>query len=235
VAAGERLKTEPGLRVVVLSGEGRAFCAGLDKSNFERMGSAAPNTDKDRELGRLGQRTHGIANKMQYVAWVWREVPVPVIAALHGFAFGGGFQIALGADIRIATPDTKLSVMEMKWGLVPDMSGIALMRTLARDDVIRELTYTARIFSAQEGVGLGFVTKLSADPLADALALAGEIAGRNPDAVRAAKRLMNACADGTNAQLLQAESDEQDRIIGGANQIEAVLSQLQQRPARYAG
>src|SRR5262245_19555121 len=133
---GARLKAEPGLRAVVLSGEGRAFCAGLDMASFADM--AIPNAAQQEDrlgLRTLKARTHGLANSVQQVAWQWRELPVPVIAAVHGVAFGGGFQIMLGADLRYAAPATKFSVMEIKWGLVPDMAGTQLMRHLARDDV----------------------------------------------------------------------------------------------------
>src|SRR6267154_3971968 len=147
VTATERLAHEKGVRAVVLSGEGKAFCAGLDMGSFAAMkqdGDAVPGV-RD-----LTNRTHGIANRPQQCAWQWRELPVPVIAAVHGVAFGGGFQIALGADMRYATADTRFSVMEIKWGLVPDLSGTQLMRHLAREDVVRELTYTGRVFNGTE-------------------------------------------------------------------------------------
>ena len=187
---GEQLRHDRSLRAVVLSGNGRAFCAGLD---FEGIGALAsgrgflPFTD-------LSRRSHGIANWAQHVVWQWRELQVPVIAAVHGVAFGGGFQLALGADIRYAAPDTKFSIMETKWGIVPDMAGTQLMRHLAREDVIRELTYTARLFSAEEAQGYGFVTRVAADPREAAMATAREIAGRSPDAIRAAKRLRETAA-----------------------------------------
>ena len=230
IAAGERLKTERGVRAVVLSGEGKAFCAGLDMGNFQRTAEAGSDP---RPEGRLIARTHGLANRPQYAAWVWRDVPVPVIAAVHGVAFGGGFQVMLGADIRLAAPDTKLSVMEIKWGLVPDMAGTVLMRALMRDDVIRELTYTGRIFTAEEGASLGVVTRLTADPLAEAQSLARDSAAKNPDAIRAAKRLLNAAQEAAPADALMAESREQTAIAGKPNQVEAVMAQLQKRPPRF--
>ena len=152
IATGERLKTEPGLRAVVLSGEGRAFCAGLDMGSFGRMAQAPRTADAPRDGG-LAARTHGIANRAQYAVWVWREIPVPVIAAIQGVAFGGGFQLALGADMRFLAPDARMSIMEIKWGLVPDMAGTQLMRHLVREDMVRELTYTGRIFSGEEASG----------------------------------------------------------------------------------
>lgn len=220
-AAIDELETMAGLRAVVLSGEGRAFCAGLDMMSMQ-SGNASAGKD-------LLVRTHDAANDFQQVAWGWRMLPVPVIAAVHGIAFGGGFQIMSGADIRLARPDTRMSIMEMKWGLVPDMAGIALWRTLVRDDVLRELTYTAREFSGEEAAAMGFVTRLADDPLAEALTLARTIAGRHPQAIRGAKRLYNAAADSDAAALLLAESEEQRAVIRTPNQIEAVRANLEKR------
>jgi enoyl-CoA hydratase/carnithine racemase len=225
---GAQLAVTPGLRVVVLSGAGRAFCAGLDRSEFDRMTSGDSIVAND-----LIRRTHGVANLPQHAAMLWRELPVPVIAAVHGVAFGGGFQVMLGADIRIVAPDTTLSIMETKWGLVPDMAGIALMRLFARDDVIRELTYTARQFSGVEAVGFGFATRTAVDPLVEALALAQEIAGRSPDAIRSAKRLLNTNGGGELAEILLAESREQGPLIGSPNQIEAVRANLEKRAPNF--
>ena len=230
IDAGTRLKADPKVRAVVISGEGKAFCAGLDMGNFQRTADAGSDP---RPEGRLMARTNGLANRPQYAAWVWREVPVPVIAAVHGVAFGGGFQVMLGADMRYAAPDTKLSVMEIKWGLVPDMAGTVLMRHIMRDDVIRELTYTGRIFTAEEGAKLGVITRLTSDPRADALATAREITQKNPEAIRAAKRLLNAAPLAPIGDALLAESREQTAIAGKPNQIEAVMSQLQKRPPQF--
>ncbi len=230
IETGTRLKTEGGVRAVVISGEGRAFCAGLDMGNFQRTAAAGGETRPD---GRLIARSNGIANRPQYAAWVWREVPVPVIAAVHGVAFGGGFQVMLGADIRYAAPDTRFSVMEVKWGLVPDMAGTILMRSLVRDDVIRELTYTGRIFEASEAERLGLVTRITADPRTAALETAREIAGKNPDAIRAAKRMFNALPLATDADGLMTESREQTALGGSPNQVEAVMAQLQKRAPNF--
>jgi enoyl-CoA hydratase/carnithine racemase len=232
--AGERLKTEKGVRAVVISGEGKAFCAGLDMGNFGKMADGSRKQGESTAGGKLDSRTHGESNRAQYAAMIWRDVPVPVIAAVHGVAFGGGFQIMLGADIRYTAPDTKLSVMEIKWGLVPDMAGLELMRHLAREDVVRELTYSGRIFSGEEAFQYGFATRVTSDPRGDALKLAHEIAGRNPHAIRAGKRLFNLAARGTAAEILLAESDEQVKLIGSPNQIEAVMSNMQKRAANYA-
>jgi enoyl-CoA hydratase/carnithine racemase len=157
VATGEKLKTEKGVRAVVLSGEGRAFCAGLDTRNFSEMASGTHRVNLETITGSntATARTAGGANRAQQAVMVWREIPVPVIAAVHGVAFGGGFQLCLGADMRFVAPDAQLSVMEVKWGLVPDMAGIVLMRGLVRDDVARELIFSGRIFNGREALGLG--------------------------------------------------------------------------------
>src|ERR1700722_18179517 len=178
VATGERLKTQQGLRAVVLSGEGPDFCAGLDFGSFqamrdgERLSATAELPPSDGPARAAGQRA----------AYVWAELPVPVIAAVRGNALGGGLQISLGADIRIVAPDARLSVFEVAWGLIPDMTGSQLLPELVGRDVAKELTYTARI---------GLATRTDPDPLAAALALAAQIAGRSPDAIRAAKRLLD--------------------------------------------
>ncbi|MBU1325924.1 MAG: crotonase/enoyl-CoA hydratase family protein [Alphaproteobacteria bacterium] len=215
-----RLAAMPGVRAVVLSGEGRGFCAGLD---MQTMGGLA-GADLD-----IVSRTHGLANLFQQAAWGWRDLPVPVIAAGHGVIFGGGLQIFSGADLRIVRPDARLSVMEMKWGIVPDMAGFALWRGLVRDDVLRELVYTAREFTGEAAVALGFATRLADDPCAEAMALAHAIAARNPDAVRAAKRLANLSRDDGADRVLTAESVEQAALIATPNQIEAVMANVQTR------
>jgi enoyl-CoA hydratase/carnithine racemase len=222
---GARLKQDQGLRAVVLSGEGRAFCAGLD---VERMAAVA-NGDNLLPFSGLDQRTHGVANLVQHIVWLWRELPVPVIAAVHGIALGGGFQLALGADMRYVAPGTRLGVIETKWGLVPDMAGSQLMRHLAREDVVRELTFTARIFSAEEAIAYGFATRLEADPRAAALATAHEIAALSPHAVRAAKRLLNQAVATTACEGLIAETMAQKALLGSPDQIEAVRANLEKR------
>jgi enoyl-CoA hydratase/carnithine racemase len=214
IAAGDRLRRESGLRAVVLSGAGRAFCAGIDTGRFEGGG---------RRKSTHAPRTRGIANDSQYVVWVWRELPVP------GGAFGAGFQLLLGADMRYIAPGTKLSIMETKWGLVPDMAGTQLFRHLAREDIVRELTYTGRVFGADEALTYGFATRVTEDPHAAAMATAREIAGRSPSAVRAAKRLLNAAPVTDKASGLLAESLEQDLLIGQPHQLEASRAIVEKR------
>ncbi|MFM9829810.1 MAG: crotonase/enoyl-CoA hydratase family protein [Sphingomonas sp.] len=224
IDAIEEVRGMAGVRCVVLSGEGRAFCAGLDMASMASGGTGVS----------IAERTHGDANMVQQVAWGWRTLPMPVIAAVHGVAFGGGFQIMSGADIRIASPFTRFSIRELHWGLVPDMAGIALWRGLARDDVLRELTYTAREFDGSEARELGFVTALADDPWGEAMTLAKLIAARNPEAIRGAKTLFNRAADEDGASLLQAESDVQLQVIRRPNQVEAVMANMQKRAAVFS-
>ncbi len=225
IAAGEELREMKGLRAVVLSGEGRAFCAGLDISSF----TAAPPGDAKP----LTERTHGNANKFQEVAMTWRKCPVPVIAAVHGVCFGGGLQIASGADIRVVHPDTRMAIMEMKWGLVPDMGGYALWRGLVRDDSLRELVYTNREFTGVEAKELGLATFVEEDPLARATEIAETIAQRNPEAIRAAKRLAATMMEGDGNAILLAESEEQAAVIRKPNQVEAVTAGMQKRAPNF--
>jgi enoyl-CoA hydratase/carnithine racemase len=230
VEAIDQLKATPGLRVVVLSGEGRAFCAGLDLSSLQ--GDRDPGASS--AGGTLGDRTKGISNNAQYAAYGWRELPVPVIAAVHGVAFGAGSQIMAGADIRIVHPDTRIAIMEMKWGLVPDVGGMPLWRTQVADDVLREMIYTNREFNGVEAKEMGFATHVSDDPHAKAMELARVIANKNPHAIRGAKRMCDALATATDAQLLQMESDEQLKVIRTPNQMEAVMSEMQKRKPNFA-
>jgi enoyl-CoA hydratase/carnithine racemase len=230
--AGERLKTESGVRVVVLSGEGASFCAGLDFSSMQALADSADANagGPARTDGNPGQMAEGrITHLGQHVAWVWQEVPVPVIAAVHGHALGGGLQIALGADIRIVHPDTKMSVREVHWGLVPDMTGTFMLSRLARPDVARELTYTARVFTGTEALGLGLATRLSDTPLDDALSLAAEIAGRSPGAVRGAKSLFNRLDHVGASEQFAEERRMIGEQIGSPNQIEAVKAGFENR------
>ena len=225
IETGEKVGKDASVRVVVLNGAGRAFCAGLDIMGLQADSGVSDNP--------LLTRTHGIANTWQQAAWVWRALPVPVIAAVHGVAFGGGLQIMLGADIKYIKADTKLSIMEMKWGLIPDMAGTQLMRHSVRDDIIRELTYTNRIFSGEEAVNYGFATHVSENPMEDAMNLAKEIAGKSPSAVVKAKKLLNAAPYLNQADGLMLESVEQMAIIKKKNQLEAVYSSLQKRAGDF--
>jgi enoyl-CoA hydratase/carnithine racemase len=230
--AGERLKSESGVRAVVVSGEGPSFCAGLDFSSFQAM---AGNDVATTPRGNPGSIAEGrITHLGQQICWVWQEVPVPVIAAVHGHALGGGLQIALGADIRIVHPDTQLSVREVHWGLVPDMTGTFVLSRLVRPDVARELTYTARVIDGNEALRLGLATRLSDDPRADALALAAEVATRSPGAVRGSKELFNRLYTDGAAEQFAAERRVIGAQIGTPNQVEAVMANMEKRAANFA-
>lgn len=216
LAAAEALKDASDIRCVVLSGSGRAFCAGIDISSL----SGLLGQDMEEVMIR---RTHGTANRFQEFALAWRNLEVPVIAALHGVCYGAGMQLAIAADIRVAAPDTKLSIMEMKWGLVPDMGGMTLFPQVLRDDVLRKLIYTAEVVPAEQGVALGLVTELAEDPLTRAMALAQQIAAQSPSAISAAKRLIAEAQSGTRESVLMAESVEQAALIGKPDQMAAVM------------
>lgn len=227
VAAGQTLAERRDIRSVVLTGEGDAFCAGLDLAAMPMIAQVAMSGDG------FTQRTHGISNLFQAVAMVWAELPQPVIAAVHGHVLGGGFQLMLGADIRIAGPDTKFSIMEGRWGLVPDMGGMVLMRRLARGDIIRKLTYTAEVFDEKAAESFGFITEISETPLNRAQKLAQEIAAKSPHAVRAAKQLITETELTNWHDTLVAESKAQEALVGQPNQMEAIMAGMQKRPAKY--
>jgi len=212
----DQLKTDPGLHAVVLRGEGRMFCAGIDLAS---LGSLVESGELPPHLRDLATRTHGACNLFQYAAWGWHELKVPVIAALHGAALGGGLQIALGADIRLVQADTKLSVMEIQWGLVPDMAGCARLSRLVRDDVARDLTFTGRIVQGEEAVRLGLATRVCEDPLAEAHAMARQMAARLPQALQAAKQLLNLAHAADTASVLKAEAVAQQALLGSPAQI----------------
>jgi enoyl-CoA hydratase/carnithine racemase len=222
--AGEALKSRPEVRAVVLSGEGSSFCAGLDLSVFGSIGDGAQPGNP------TSMTPSGMTQLAQQVAWVWQELPVPVIAAIQGHALGGGIQIALGTDIRIVHPDTQLSVREIYWGLLPDMTGTLMLTQIVRPDVAKELTFTGRIISGREALELGLATRLSEAPRDDAMALAAEIAGRNPDAVRESKGLFNRLLHAPAAEQFAAERSAVRRVLAGANQMEAVNANLEKRP-----
>lgn len=225
---GDRLAGDDRARAVVLCGEGRAFSAGLDFASFMALGPEDPRAD-------LFRRVEGSpANRAQSAAYVWMKLPVPVIAAVHGFALGGGLQIALGADIRIVHPRAELSVMEIRWGLVPDMTGTQTLRHLVAQDVAKELTFTGRRVDGTEAVALGLATRCADDPLAEATALAHEIAGKSPHAIRAAKQLLARAYTIDPVEGLRMEEGVQRTLLGTPNQVEAVTANMQKRAPRFA-
>jgi enoyl-CoA hydratase/carnithine racemase len=225
IGAADGLSSESGVRAVVLHGAGPSFCSGLDVVSIMAAGNG---------LDGLVKRVRGeVPNWFQRAAYAWLELPMPVIAAVHGTCFGGGLQIALGADLRIAAPATRLSVMEVKWGLVPDMSITRTLPRLVGIDVAKELTFTGRVFDGQEAARLGVVTRLADDPLAAARELAGEIAARSPDAVRAAKRLYDESWTGEAQRTLALEAELQLGLIGSPNQLAAVAAGFASEPAEF--
>ncbi len=228
VAVPAQLRAEPQLRCVVLSGHGRGFCAGLDTGAFAQMAS-----DPDTVARLLSRYPGSEANRAQQAVYGWAQLPVPVIAAVHGVCFGAGLQLALAADLRIVSAGAQLSVMEIKWGLVPDMTGVQALQRLVRADVAKELTYTGRRVGGEEAVALGLATRVAEDPVAAALALAQDIAQRSPDAIRAAKKLLDQSARLPFPQALALEAALQRQLIGGANQMEAVMSNMQKRAPRF--
>lgn len=222
-AAIDALADRKDVRCVVLSGAGKAFCAGLDMASMAAGGSGT-GADRNAQGSILPQ----------HVTWGWRNLPMPVIAAVHGVAFGGGFQIMSGADIRITAPGTRFAIRETYWGLVPDMAGFAIWRGLVRDDVLRELVYTAREFDADEALHHGFITRIADDPHAAAMEMATAIAARSPHAIRGAKRLCNMAHDTDPRTMLEAETHEQMAVIGKPNMMEAVAANMSKRAAVFA-
>jgi enoyl-CoA hydratase/carnithine racemase len=231
VEVGDELRNNASLRAVVLSGEGRSFCAGLDFGSFAAMagGDGArvlpTNGTADDPAIMEGRITH----QGQQAAWTWQEMPVPVIAAVHGVALGGGCQIALGADLRFTTADAQFSVLEIRWGLVPDMSGTQTLIRLVGLDRAKELTFSGRMVRGDEAVAMGLATRVCEDPRAEALAFANEIAGRSPHAIRASKHLLNMADSDTIAGGLKRERIEIAKLIGSPNQVEAVQAYFEKR------
>ncbi|MEE2775917.1 MAG: crotonase/enoyl-CoA hydratase family protein [Acidobacteriota bacterium] len=232
IETGRELGADASVRAVVLSGEGRSFCAGLDFGSFAKM--SREDDGEGPSTGALFQVGVGAANFAQSAAWVWHELPVPVIAAVHGVALGGGLQIALGADIRLVSPDARMSVMEIKWGLVPDMAGPQRLRHLVREDIAKELTFTGRLVGAEEAVAIGLATRVEEDPLDAALAMAEEIASKSPHAIRSSKRLLNELSGLPEGAGLELEEKLQRALIRSPNQVEAVQANFEKRAPVFA-
>lgn len=228
IAAGQEVAASDA-RAVIVSGEGKAFCAGIDITGLSGMMGKDP-------ADALMPRSHGdgTTNQWQEVAMIWHRMEMPVIAAIHGVCFGAGIQLALGADIRIAAPGTRFAVMEMKWGIVPDMGGMVLLPKLVRSDVLRRMTYTAEQVEATQALEWGLITEISDDPQAAALALATTIAGKSPSAIRAAKRLISIAESQDDAAILEAESRLQSELIGKPHQMEVIAAEMGKRPAKFA-
>lgn len=225
----KRLEGEKGIRAVVLSGEGKGFCAGLDIESFDGLQSGGDGGLPDLR-DRFEDRT---ANLPQHIAYGWKQLPMPVIAAVHGVAFGGGCQIALGADIRLCTPDAKMSLMEIKWGIIPDMAITQTLRDMVPIDVAKELIFTGKIITGEEAARLGMVTRICDNSHEAAMALAAEIASKSPDAVRAAKRLLDETWHGVGEEGLMMESKTEMTLIGRPNQIEAIMANFEKRKPKF--
>ena len=223
-----RLAKEPGVRVVVISGEGKSFCAGMDVENF-----AALQSGENKFSDFTDRYQNRISNIYQHIGYGWKELPVPVIAAIHGVALGGGFQIAMGADIRFSTPDAKFSLMEMRWGLIPDMSVTQTIRDIVSIDVAKELIFTGKVIQGEEAARLKLVTHVCEKPYDEAMALAKEIASKNPDAIRAAKKLINEVWHGDSGRGLRMESELMMTLMGSPNQMEAVTASFTKRPPKF--
>jgi enoyl-CoA hydratase/carnithine racemase len=230
VDTGEQLKQDSSVRVVVLSGEGRGFCAGLDVGSLQAMsGGDVDSQPSDGVLQQIGETGGRITHLGQQAAHVWQELQSPVIAAVHGVVLGGGCQIALCADMRIASPDARFSVLEIRWGLVPDMTGTAMLPLLVGLDVAKELSFTGRMVSAEEAARIGLVTRVSDSPLDDALALAHEIARKSPQAIRGVKKLLNGARSASLAEQFRDERETIKPLLGSKNQVEAVMAHLEKR------
>jgi enoyl-CoA hydratase/carnithine racemase len=230
VDTGEQLKQDSSVRVVVLFGEGRGFCAGLDVGSLQAMsGGDADSQPSDGVLQQIGETGGRITHLGQQAAYVWQELQCPVIAALHGVVLGGGCQIALCADVRIASPDARFSVLEIRWGLVPDMTGTAMLPLLVGLDVAKELSFTGRMVSAEEAARIGLVTRVSDSPLDHALALAQEIARKSPQAIRGVKKLLNQARYASLAEQFRDERETIKPLLGSKNQVEAVMAHLEKR------
>jgi enoyl-CoA hydratase/carnithine racemase len=235
VEAGEALKADSSVRAVVLSGAGRGFCAGLDLSSFEAMAGSGSGGDGGgaAPVGSLLDTDGRITHLAQQAAWVWQELQVPVIAALWGPVLGGGFQIALGADLRIVAPDTKLSVLEIRWGLIPDMTGTAMLPRLVGLEVAKELTFTGRMMTGEEAVALRIASRVSDTPLDDALELARELVGKSPDALAHGKRLLNLSGTRPIEEQFLDERTTMASLIGTPNQVEATMAYLEKRTPSF--
>jgi len=232
ITAAKQLKANKQLRAIVLSGNGEAFCAGMDFGIFTDMLSGEITADSTAEgfedLGEQG------ANQGQQMGWLWQEIPVPVIAAVHGAALGAGLNIALGADIRIVTPDAKLGFLEITWGFLPDTSATQSLRHLASLDRIKELIFTGRLFSGQEAYEYGLATELADSPHERALEMATTIAGRNPDAIRRAKDMLNKLAFLSVEEGLALEAEHCRSLLGSPNQLEAAAARFEKRAPRFS-
>lgn len=224
--AGQELAADQSVRVIILQGNGPSFCAGIDLSVLQEAGDTLTPEMMEPQNG-------SVANFFQRAAYVWREVPVPVICAMHGNVFGAGLQLALGADLRYASTDTQLSIMEIKWGIIPDLALSKTLTRLVAPDKAKELAWTGRVLTVDEAVSLGLVTARSSDPRLTARETATIIARQSPSAIRAIKRLFDEAEELPAADALQLEARLQLSLLGRPHQLEAVSANLQKRPPKF--
>lgn len=207
--AADRVAKDRSLRAVVLSGNGESFCSGLD--------FASTGAQRARVMRSLIPKRHTAANNFQAAGWAWRNVPVPVIAVVTGHCFGGGMQIALGADFRFAEPNADFSIMEARWGLIPDMSLSVSIAELTTIDIAKRLTMTGEIFSAAQALEYGLISGVADDPYAAADELINAIRERSPDAVAAAKALFEQTWYNGSRLSFPVEQALQIRLLRGRN------------------
>jgi enoyl-CoA hydratase/carnithine racemase len=229
LAAGREIARRHDVRAVVLSAAGRAFSAGLDVSLFR----AVARSGHDDTLRSLTDARGRIVHDGQLAAWQWQRLPVPVVAAVQGVAFGAGLQLALGADIRIVAPDVRMSVLEVRWGLTPDMGATLLLPRLVGPEAAKELVWTGREVGADDAVRLGLALRAADDPRAAARALAGDIARRSPDAIRGAKHLLNLGVEDAFAAGFAEERRVIQSLARRRNQVEATAAYLERREPAF--
>jgi enoyl-CoA hydratase/carnithine racemase len=224
--AAHQVEDNRKVRAVVLRGAGNNFCAGIDVNIFSDPGAGI-------DADSMAPQGESPANRFQRAAYAWRELPIPVICAIEGVAFGAGAQIALGADLRYAKADAKMSIMEIRWGLIPDMAITVTAGNLLRQDRLRELAYTGRVVNAGEALEYGLVTAVHDDPLAAAHDTARQIAAYSPDAVRAMKKMFTETRYLDDKASLVLEAALQMGILGTPNQIEAVHANMAGREPEF--
>lgn len=221
----KRLRKDRSIRAVIITGRGEDFCSGLDVKSV----MASPKNP----LRLLFKWLPWRSNLAQRVCTGWRRVPVPVIAAIHGRCWGGGLQIVLGADFRIATTDATFSIMEGRWGLIPDMGGSLALREHCRADVAKELTMTAKIINAEDAQKFGLITHISDNPITAAESQVAELIKHSPDAVAGAKKLFNKSWTGSRGMALLRESWYQIRNLTSKNNRIKIWNQSHQdKPAK---
>ncbi|MEM9437039.1 MAG: crotonase/enoyl-CoA hydratase family protein [Pseudomonadota bacterium] len=224
----ESLREQKGLRAVILTGAGGVFSAGID---ITMMGSMASNVDDLK--ARMAQTDESGANEFQSPNTCWASLPVPVIAAIDGICFGAGMQLALGADFRIAHPTTRMSIMEAKWGLIPDMGITQSLPKLMGADQAKMLMMTGRELTGEEALAVGLVTETTETPLARALELAETFVLKNPDALAASKKLVDETWSSGGKEALLLEASLQSPLMGSPNNIEMIMANMQKRAPKF--